>query len=232
MSEHHTHEDHDHEHHHDEHGHEHDHEHEAHGHTHGLLDESITRSREGVTVVSWSLAVLIVASALQAYVFFSTNSLSLLADLIHNFGDALTAIPLGAAFLLRSRKAERASGYFVTAIILLSAILVGVEALARLLHPQPVTNLVGLTIAGLIGFAGNEIAAIIRLRGGRHLGSPALTADGMHARADGLVSLSVIASAAFVAWGFPIADPLIGLGMTLVILRTSWQSFNAIRASS
>ncbi len=208
---------------------EHSHEH---GHSHGLVDVSITRSKEGVTVVSWSLVVLLIASLLQTYVFFSTNSLSLLADLIHNFGDALTAIPLGAAFLLRNRRAEKVSGYFVTAIILISAIVVGIEAVTRLLHPQPVTNLLALTLAGLIGFAGNEIAAIIRLRGGKHLNSPALTADGMHARADGLVSFSVIVSAAFVAFGFPIADPLIGLMMTIIILRTSWQSFKAIRENS
>ena len=100
---------------------EHAHTHGEHGHSHGLVDESITRSKEGVVVVAWSLAVLVIASLLQTYVYFSTNSVSLLADLIHNFGDALTALPLGAAFLLRSRSAEKISGYFVVAIIFISA---------------------------------------------------------------------------------------------------------------
>jgi cation diffusion facilitator family transporter len=213
-----------------DHAHEHAHDrHEEHGHTHGLLDVSITRSKEGVKVVSWSLLVLGIAAALQTYVFFTTNSLSLLGDLIHNFGDALTAIPLGAAFLLRNRRAERVSGYFIVAIICASAVVVAAEAILRLFQPQPVTNLVALTLAGSIGFAGNELAAMIRLRGGNHLHSPALIADGMHARADGWVSLSVVAAAALVAVGFPVADPVIGLGMTIVILRTAWESYSSIR---
>jgi Co/Zn/Cd efflux system component len=212
--------------------HSHAHGHGEHGHSHGLVDVSITRSKEGVKVVSWSLVVLVIASLLQVFVYLNTHSISLLADLIHNFGDALTAIPLGVAFLLRNRRAEKISGYFVVAVILISAIVVGIEAITRLAHPQPVTNLLALVIAGFIGFAGNEIAAIIRLRGGKHLNSPALTADGKHARVDGLVSLSVVVSAVLVALGFQIADPLIGLGMTVLILRITWQSYSAIRNNS
>jgi Co/Zn/Cd efflux system component len=213
------------------HYHGHDHVHEHGGHSHALVHESITRSKDGVRVVSRSFVVLTAAALLQTVVFFSTNSLSLLADLIHNFGDALTAIPLGAAFLLKNHKAEKVSGYFVVAVIFISAVVVAIEAITRLINPEPVTNFLALTVAGLIGFAGNEIAAIIRLRGGKRLNSPALAADGMHARVDGWVSLSVVASAVLVALGLPIADPLIGLGMTAVILRITWQSFNSIRRS-
>lgn len=214
-----------------EHEHEHGHDHGEHGHSHGLVDKSIVRSKDGVRVVSWSLVVLTIAALVQTAVYFSTHSLSLLADLIHNFGDALTAIPLGAAFLLRNRHAEKLSGYFVVAVIFVSAVVVAFEALNRLMHPQPVVNLLALTIAGIIGFLGNEAAAIIRMRGGKRLNSSALIADGMHARVDGWVSLSVVASAALVYLGFTIADPLIGLGMSIVILRITWRSFRAIKAS-
>ena len=214
-----------------EHSHDHGREHGAHAHSHGLVDRSITRSVEGVKVVSWSLVVLVVASLLQTYVYFATNSVSLLADLIHNFGDALTAIPLGVAFLLRNKRAEKMSGYFVVAVIFVSAVVVGIEAIMRLVHPEPVTNIFALIVAGLVGFAGNETAAVIRLRGGKRLNSPALTADGIHARVDGWVSLSVVASAVLVLAGLPIADPLIGLAMTFVILRITSKSYRAIRKS-
>jgi len=154
----------------------------------------------------------------------------LLADVIHNFGDALTAIPLGAAFLVRSRRAERWAGYFVVATIFVSALVAAGEAIHRLIHPQTIHHLVALTLAGLVGFAGNEIAAQVRLRSGRRLGSAALIADGDHARVDGFVSLAVVASAICVALGLQVADPLIGLTITLVILRITWQSWATVRA--
>ncbi|HUY85049.1 MAG TPA: cation diffusion facilitator family transporter [Candidatus Dormibacteraeota bacterium] len=207
------------------HGHNH-----SHSHTHGQVDETILRSREGVQVVSVSLLVLLITALAQAGVFFGTHSVALLADTIHNFGDAFTAIPLGAAFLLRNRQAERWSGYFVVITILISAGIASVVSIERLIHPRPLTHLLAISLAGLIGFAGNEIAAIIRLRGGNHLCSPALIADGQHARIDGLVSLSVVVSAAFVAIGFKAADPLIGLAITIMILRITWQSSKTIRA--
>ena len=159
----------------------------------------------------------------------STNSLSLLADLIHNFGDALTAIPLGAAFILRSKIAEKYAGYFVVFVIFVSACVVAYESVARLLHPESVTNVLALAFAGVIGFIGNELAAQIRLRAGKALNSPALIADGYHARIDGLVSISVVASALFVAIGLQIADPIIGLLITLAIIRITWQSYVTIR---
>ena len=183
MHDHHDHND-DHQHH--EHDHSRAHKHE-HGHTHGLVDESIVRSKEGIRAVSISLVVLLITSLLQLLIFWSTNSLSLLADLIHNFGDALTALPLAAAFFLRSKIAEKYAGYFVVLTLTFSGIVTAFEAINRLIHPQAVTHAFALIIAGLIGFAGNEIAAVIRLRAGKHLQSPALIADGKHARIDGFV---------------------------------------------
>ncbi len=211
-----------------DHGHSHGHGH-GHGHSHGLLDRSIMRSRAGLRAVGISLGVLGLTSAAQALIFAATGSIALLADLIHNVGDALTAVPVGIAFLLRSAVAERRSGYFVVAAIFISACVAGYEAVDRLIHPEAIDHLWALAAAGVAGFAGNEVAAQVRLRAGRRLASPALIADGNHARADGYVSLSVVASAAVVALGFRLGDPLIGLAITLVILRITWQSLHTIR---
>ena len=162
-------------------------------------------------------------------IFITTNSIALLADLIHSFGDALTALPLGIAFALRSERAERAAGLFVVAAIFVSACVAGVEAIRRLVHPAAPEHLAALAVAGAIGYAGNFAAARIRTRAGRTLRSPALIADGNHARADAYVSLAVVASAIVVALGAPIADPLIGLAITAVILRITWQSWRTVR---
>ena len=210
------------------HGHDH-HHHNGHGHSHGLVDESIKRSREGLKAVGLSLAVLAVAALAQTAIFLASGSVALLADLIHNFGDAGTAIPLGAAFLLRSARAERIAGLFVVAAIFISACVAGVEAISRLIHPQTPTHLLALAAAGLIGFAGNWIAAGIRTRAGNRLESPALIADGNHARADSYVSLAVLATAAVVALGLPLADPLIGLAITAVILKITRDSWRTVR---
>jgi cation diffusion facilitator family transporter len=215
-----------------EHSHLHDgpHHHDSeHGHSHGLVDESIKRSREGVRAVLISLGVLAVAALAQTAIFILTGSVALLADLIHNFGDALTAVPLGIAFLLRSERAERIAGLFVVLAIFVSACVAGVESVARLLEPDAPSHLGALAAAGAIGYIGNMIAARVRTRAGHRLDSPALIADGNHARADAYVSLAVIASAAVVAIGVPVADPLIGLGITLVILRITWQSWRTIQ---
>jgi cation diffusion facilitator family transporter len=201
----------------------------GHGHSHGLVDESIKRSREGLRAVGLSLAVLALAAGAQLAIFIASGSVALLADLIHNFGDASTAIPLGIAFLLRSARAERWAGLFVVATIFISACVVGVEAISRLIHPQTPTHLLALAVAGWLGFAGNWIAAQIRTRAGKHLDSPALIADGDHARADSYVSLSVIVTAIAVAAGLPIADPLIGLAITAVILKITWDSWATVR---
>ena len=175
------------------HGH-HVHEHAlGHGHTHGLVDPSIVRSRAGVRAVALSLAVLLVTSVAQFLVYRASGSVALLTDVIHNGGDALTAIPLGAAFLLRSRRAEHWAGYFVVAVIFVSALVALQQVIERFLDPSTPTHLGALFLAGVIGVIGNEIAAVIRWRAGRRLDSAALIADGHHARADGYVSAGIIA---------------------------------------
>jgi len=217
--------------HHSDRGHEHPRDEHGHGHSHGLVDESIKRSREGVRVVVLALAILGVTAAIQALVFALSGSLALLADLIHNGGDALTAIPLGIAFALRSLRAERLAGLAVVAAIFISACVAAYESILRLIHPSTPSHLLALVLAGAIGFAGNWLAALVRTRAGRQLDSPALIADGDHARVDAYVSLAVIASAVAIAAGAPILDPLIGLGMTVVILRITRESWRTVRGN-
>jgi cation diffusion facilitator family transporter len=218
------------------HGHQHAHRHPhshthggEHGHSHGLVAASIKRSRAGLRAVLASLLILGVTAALQLVVFVLSGSIALLADLIHNFGDALTAVPLGAAFLMRSFKAEKYAGYFVVATIFVSACVAFAESIDRLVNPQHLSHLWALAGAGVLGFLGNEAAAWVRLRAGRRLQSPALVADGYHARTDGIVSLAVVASAVLVAFGVQVADPLIGMVVTVVILRITWHSYLTVR---
>jgi cation diffusion facilitator family transporter len=199
-----------------------------HGHAHGLIDPSIIRSRDGVRAVSISLAVLLATALAQTAVFLASGSVALLADLIHNFGDALTALPLGIAFFLRSLRGERLAGLAVVAAIFTSAMVALYASIQRLIHPHALTHLWVLAAAGAIGFVGNEIAAQVRLRAGRRLESTALVADGNHARVDGFVSLGVIASAAVVALGLPRADPVVGLLISVVILKITWDSWQTI----
>jgi cation diffusion facilitator family transporter len=203
--------------------------HHAHAHAHGLIDPSIRRSREGLRAVAVALGVLGAAAIAQAIIFAATGSVALLADLIHNFGDALTAVPVGAAFLLRSERAERYAGLAVVAAIFVSACVAGYESMVRLIEPRAPDHLGALAAAGAIGFFGNWVAARVREGAGRRLASPALIADGAHARADAYVSLGVVASAAVVAIGVELADPLIGLAITGVILRITWQSWRTVR---
>lgn len=202
-----------------------------HGHAHGLIDPSLVRSRAGLRAVALSLGILGLTAVVQAAVFLLSGSVALLADLIHNVGDALTAVPLGIAFLLRSARAERLAGLAVVLAIFVSACLVFYEAVARLIHPQDLSHLWTLAAAGIVGFLGNELAARVRLRAGTRLDSAALLADGHHARVDALVSLGVIASALAVALGARRADPLIGLAITLVILKITWDSWRTVRHS-
>jgi cation diffusion facilitator family transporter len=201
-----------------------------HGHSHGVADRSIVRSRAGLRAVGISLAVLGATALAQAAIYVLSESVALLADLIHNVGDALTALPLGVAFLLRSARAERVAGLFVVLAIFVSACVAFYQSVQRLIDPVPLSHLWVLAAAGALGFIGNEIAAFIRLRAGRRLNSSALVADGYHARTDGLVSLGVVLSAGVVAAGLEIADPLIGLAITLVILRITWDSWRVIRS--
>jgi cation diffusion facilitator family transporter len=217
-----------------DHPHDHDHDHghhHGHGHSHGLVHESIKRSREGLRAVGLALLVLGATAIAQLLVFLASGSVALLADLIHNFGDAATAIPLAIAFALRSARAERVAGLAVVLAIFVSACVAGYESIDRLIDPHEPDHLVALAIAGAVGFAGNWWAAAIRTRAGRRLDSPALIADGAHARADAYVSLAVIASAAAVALGASIADPLIGLAITLVILKITRDSWVTVRAA-
>jgi cation diffusion facilitator family transporter len=213
---HHTHEDQDHAH--------------GDGHTHGpFVDRSIIRSRAGIKAVSWSLVVLTITAAAQTAIYVLVLSVALLADLIHNFGDALTAIPLGLAFFLRSARGERWAGIAVVLTIFISAMVALAQTILRFIHPHTLTHLGWLAAAGVIGFVGNEIAAKIRTDAGKRLNSPALIADGNHARVDGFVSLGVLASAGVVALGANIADPIVGLVITLVILRITWESWHTVR---
>jgi cation diffusion facilitator family transporter len=201
----------------------------AHDHSHGLVDPSIRRSRDGLRVVGASLALLALTAAAQAAIYVATGSVALLADLIHNAGDALTALPLGAAFLLRSERAERGAGMLVVLAILASAVTAGVFAVERILHPLAPDHLLALGLAGAAGVVGNALAARVRLRGGRRLDSPALLADGQHARSDAIVSAGVVLSAVAVAAGAPIADPVVGLAITALILRITWESWRTVR---
>jgi divalent metal cation (Fe/Co/Zn/Cd) transporter len=214
-----------------EHSHDHDHAHphlHEHGHSHGLVDRSILRSREGIKAVALSLAILGLAALGQLAIFLVTDSVALLADLIHNVGDALTAVPLAIAFFLRSFRAEKIAGLAVVLAIFVSACVALYETVQRFLHPEDLTHLWVLAAAGVVGFAGNELAAQVRLRAGRRLSSPALVADGNHARTDGFVSLGVVASAIVVALGAPIGDPLVGLVITLVIFKITWDSWRLV----
>jgi cation diffusion facilitator family transporter len=218
-----------------EHGHAHgvgeadgDHGHGGHAHSHGLVDRSIVRSREGVKAVSVSLAVLGAVALVQVVIFVLSGSVALLADLIHNFGDALTAVPLGIAFFLRSFRGEKLAGLAVVLAIFVSACVALYETIQRLIHPQDLSHLWVLAAAGVVGFVGNEVAARVRLRAGHRLSSPALMADGNHAGIDGFVSLGVVASAIVVALGARIGDPIIGLLITLVILKITWDSWRTV----
>jgi cation diffusion facilitator family transporter len=204
---------------------------DEHAHSHGLVDRSILRSRAGVRAVAASLAILGVAAGAQLAIFALSHSVALLADLIHNFGDALTAVPLGIAFFLRSVRGERLAGLAVVLAIFVSACVAFYETVMRFVHPQHLTHLWVLAAAGIVGFVGNELAAQVRLGAGRRLASAAMVADGNHARIDGFVSLGVVASAAVVGLGAQVADPIIGLAITLVILRITWDSWNTVRTA-
>jgi cation diffusion facilitator family transporter len=199
----------------------------GHGHGHGLVDEALERS--GLRTVAWSFAALRVTALAQGVVVLASGSVALLGDTIHNLADALTAVPLGIAFLLGRKaatrrytygfgRAEDLAGIVVVLIIAGSAALAGYQAIDRLIHPHPVRQLGIVAAAGLIGFAGNEIVARYRIVVGRRIGSAALVADGLHARTDGFTSLAVVLGALGVWLGFPAADPIIGLAITVAIL--------------
>ncbi|MDQ3055981.1 MAG: cation diffusion facilitator family transporter [Actinomycetota bacterium] len=193
------------------------------------VDPALEASGEGIRAVKISLVVLGITAAAQLVVVLFTGSAALLADTIHNFSDALTAVPLWIAFVIGRRpatprytygfgRAEDLAGVFIVAMIALSAVLAGYESISRLIDPRPITNVGAVLIAGLVGFAGNELVAVYRIRVGRKIGSAALVADGLHARTDGFTSLAVVAAALGVLAGFPLADPIVGLLITVAIL--------------
>lgn len=213
--------------------------HHGDGHAHGIVDPSIATAERGIWAVKWSFVLLIATAALQAMVVIVSGSIALLADTIHNVGDAGTAIPLWIAFVLARRKpsprfpyglgrVEDLAGVAVVLIILASALVAGYEAIDRLLHPQTIHGLGWVALAGVIGFLGNEAVAVFRIRVGRQIDSAALIADGYHARVDGLTSLAVVLGAAGVWLGYPLADPVVGLVITAVILAIVWQSAKAV----
>lgn len=209
------------------------------GHTHGVIDASLTTTARGIWAIKWSFVILAITAALQLVVVFVSGSVALLADTIHNIGDATTAIPLWIAFVLARRGASKTfpyglgrvedlAGILIVLIILFSALVAGYEAIDRLLHPHDVTSLGWLALAGFIGFAGNEAVAVFRIRVGRQMNSAALIADGYHARTDGLTSLAVVLGALGVWLGYPLADPIIGLLITIAIFGIVWQSARAV----
>ena len=217
----------------------HDHDDSHHGHSHGVLDPSIATTARGIWAVKWSFVILALTTMLQLIVVAASGSVALLADTIHNFGDAGTAIPLWVAFALARRKptptftygygrAEDLAGVIVVLIILVSAVVAGWQAIERLIDPQPIAQLGWVAVAGILGFVGNEAVAVFRIRVGREIQSAALIADGYHARTDGLTSLAVVLGAAGVWLGFPLADPIVGLLITLAILGIVWQSGRAV----
>jgi cation diffusion facilitator family transporter len=238
----------DHEHPDDEHGHSHG-EHEAHDHDHpgglkGLIyelirphshdasdsvDDAILANARGIRAIKVSLVVLLATALAQVALVVFTGSVALLADTVHNFSDALTAVPLWIAFILARRqankrytygynRAEDLAGLFIVGMIVLSALIAGAESIQRIVDPQPLMNPWLVVGAGFFGFVGNELVASYRIRVGKEIGSAALIADGYHARTDGITSLAVVLGAFGVMLGFPLADPIVGLLITAAIL--------------
>lgn len=199
------------------------------------VDDTLESTAAGIRTVKISLLVLGLTAFIQIVIVVMSGSVALAADTIHNFADALTAVPLWIAFALGAKPATRRytygfgrvedlAGSFVVAMITMSAIIAGYEAIARLIHPQQIEHVGWVALAGLVGFIGNEWVALYRIRVGHRIGSAALIADGLHARTDGFTSLAVLCSAGGVALGFPLADPIVGLLITaaiLAVLRTA-----------
>lgn len=246
------------------HGHDHNHEHEhehGHGHEHshpaglkgffyGLfvphshdaadsIDDALEASKEGIRALKISLFVLLGTTVAQFVIVLASGSVALLADSIHNFSDALTAVPLWIAFILGRRiatrrytygfgRAEDLAGLFIVAVVALSAIVAAWQSISRLIHPEPLHNLWWVAAAGVIGFLGNEAVAIYRIRVGQRIGSAALVADGVHARLDGFTSLAVVLGAVGVMLGFPLADPIVGILISIAIIVLLWGTVRSI----
>ena len=206
----------------------------SHGHQQAALDPNLATDR-GVWALKISLAGLLVTATFQVFVVIISGSVALLADTIHNFSDALTAIPLGLAFWLSRRarnrrytygygRAEDIAGVIIVLMIAFSAGEAIYQSILKIINPQPINNLGWVAAAAIIGFIGNELVAVFRIRVGKEIGSAALVADGYHARTDGFTSLAVLAGAIGVWLGFPLLDPIIGLGIGIAILGIVWKS--------
>lgn len=200
----------------------------SHSHSHSNEDDASKRSAEGIRVVQVSVVVLIITAVVQLVIVWFSGSSALLADTVHNFSDALSAVPLGIAFVLGRRPANRRypfgyaryedlAGLLIVGLILLSAVLAAWQSISHLRHLEPMEHVPWVAAAGLVGFAGNESVALYRIRAGRRINSPALIADGQHARADGLTSLAVVASSVASWFKIPMADPILGLLIATMI---------------
>jgi cation diffusion facilitator family transporter len=209
------------------------------GHRHGVIDPTIARTRRGMWALKWSFFGLLATALLQLVVVVLSGSVALFADTLHNLADAATALPLAIAFAFARLKSSRRfpygygrvedlAGVLIVITILTTALIGGYESLLRLLRPQPVGHLWAVAVASVVGCLGNEAVALFRVKVGREIGSAALVADGYHARADGLTSLAVLVGATGVWLGYPLADPIVGLLITVVILRLVWQSAHAV----
>jgi cation diffusion facilitator family transporter len=225
--------------HHDQHDHDHGSQGHGHGHTHGVVDPSITTSERGIWAIKWSFIGLFITAAIQIFVVYLSKSVGLLADTIHNFGDAATAIPLWVAFALARWKpskrftygygrVEDLAGVAIVLTITFSAVVAGYESIRRFMHPQPVGYLWAVMAASIVGFIGNEAVAIFRIKVGKEIQSAALVADGYHARIDGWTSLAVLFGAIGVRLGYPLADSIVGLLITVAIVQIVWQSIKAV----
>jgi cation diffusion facilitator family transporter len=220
---------------------EHNHPPEAHVHSHGAIDPSILSTQRGIWAIKWSFVGLFATAAFQIVIVMFSGSVALLADTIHNIGDAATALPLWIAFRLARRKptkrftygygrVEDLAGLAIVLTILVSAVVAGYESMDRFFHPQTVKHLWAVIIASVVGFLGNEAVAQLRIKVGKEIGSAALIADGQHARVDGLTSLAVLLGVVGIWLGYPLTDPVVGLLITATILQIVWQSGKSILA--
>lgn len=206
-----------------------------HDHTHGAIDQTLLTTEKGIWAVKWSMVGLLLTALLQAVIVVLTSSVALLADTIHNFGDAATAVPLWIAFVMAQRKpskrfsygygrVEDLAGIVIVFIMFASGLMAAYESLSRLFQPQEIHHLSAVAVASLLGFTGNELVARLRIRVGKEIHSAALVADGYHARTDALTSLGVLLGTVGVWLGYPQADPLVGLVITLIIFKIVWES--------
>lgn len=211
------------------------HDHAGYDHTHGALDPSLFASEKGIWAVKWSLLILLITTVLQATVVAFTSSAALLADTIHNFGDAATAVPMWVAFAMARKpptkrfsygygRVEDLAGIIIVFIMLVSGVLAAYTSISRLFQPQEIHQLFAVAAASLLGFTGNALVARCRLRVGKEIGSAALVADGYHAQTDALTSLGVLLGAVGVWLGYPQADPVVGLVITFVIFKIVWEA--------